>query len=109
MKYFVVLVKYEMYNVIGFNLIFVLNENIILIFYNGLEIILIVLKQIYFGLNIVLVGMKLDDGVNFFGLIVFFIIFGIVIGKFGFKGKLFVEFFLILNDVVLMLVILIMW
>lgn len=95
-----------MYNVTGSNLTLASNEKITSTFHNGSEIIS---KQIYPGSNTVPAGMKSDDGVNLLGLTVFSIIFGIVIGKLGPKGKPLVEFFSTLNDAVLMLVTLIMW
>lgn len=100
-----------MYNVTGSNLTLASNEKITSesTFHNGSEIISTVSKQIYPGSNTVPAGMKSDDGVNLLGLTVFSIIFGIVIGKLGPKGKPLVEFFSTLNDVVLMLVTLIMW
>lgn len=108
-KYLAAPAKYEMYNVTGSNLTLASNENITSTFHNGSEIISTVLKQIYPGSNTVPAGMKSDDGVNLLGLTVFSIIFGIVIGKLGPKGKPLVEFFSTLNDAVLMLVTLIMW
>lgn len=43
------------------------------------------------------------------GLIGFFIAFGIAMGKMGEQAKLMVEFFNILNEIVMKLVIMIMW
>ncbi len=43
------------------------------------------------------------------GLIGFFIAFGISMGKMGEKARLMVEFFNILNEIVMKLVIMIMW
>lgn len=43
------------------------------------------------------------------GLIGFFIAFGIAMGKMGEQAKLMVEFFSILNEIVMKLVIMIMW
>ena len=91
-----------MYNVTGSNLTLASNEKITSTFHNGS-------KQIYPGSNTVPAGMKSDDGVNLLGLTMFSIIFGIVIGKLGPKGKPLVEFFSTLNDAMLMLVTLIMW
>lgn len=43
------------------------------------------------------------------GLIGFFIAFGICMGKMGEKARLMIEFFSILNEIVMKLVIMIMW
>lgn len=43
------------------------------------------------------------------GLIGFFIAFGICMGKMGEKARLMIEFFNILNEIVMKLVIMIMW
>ena len=43
------------------------------------------------------------------GLIGFFIAYGIAMGKMGEQAKLMVEFFNILNEIVMKLVIMIMW
>nr|XP_014347501.1 PREDICTED: excitatory amino acid transporter 2 isoform X2 [Latimeria chalumnae] len=59
----------------------------------------------------VLIKKKLEfkDGMNVLGLIGFFIAFGIVMGKMGEKARLMVDFFSILNEIVMKLVIMIMW
>lgn len=50
------------------------------------------------------------DGTNVMGMIVFCITFGLVAGQFGAKGKLIVDFFMILNEIIMKLVgIIIMW
>lgn len=43
------------------------------------------------------------------GLIGFFIAFGICMGKMGDRARLMIEFFSILNEIVMKLVIMIMW
>ncbi|CAH2325795.1 excitatory amino acid transporter 2 isoform X3 [Pelobates cultripes] len=53
--------------------------------------------------------LEFKDGMNVLGLIGFFIAFGIVMGKMGEQAKLMVEFFSILNEIVMKLVTLIMW
>ncbi|KAJ7390281.1 Excitatory amino acid transporter 2 [Desmophyllum pertusum] len=68
-----------------------------------------VTKDIYSGSNTIPAGVKSDEGVNLVGLTVFAIVFGVVVGKLGEKGKPLVAFFSALNDAVMMLVTLIMW
>ncbi|XP_076700456.1 excitatory amino acid transporter 2 isoform X2 [Callospermophilus lateralis] len=53
-------------------------------------------------------GLEFKDGMNVLGLIGFFIAFGIAMGKMGEQAKLMVEFFNILNEIVMKLVIMIM-
>uniref|UniRef100_A0A8C5MPK5 Amino acid transporter n=1 Tax=Leptobrachium leishanense TaxID=445787 RepID=A0A8C5MPK5_9ANUR len=53
--------------------------------------------------------LEYKDGMNVLGLIGFFIAFGIVMGKMGEQAKLMVDFFNILNEIVMKLVTLIMW
>ena len=50
-----------------------------------------------------------DEGLNLLGLTVFAIVFGVVTGKMGEKGKPLVAFFSALNGAVMMLVTLSMW
>ncbi|XP_078457505.1 excitatory amino acid transporter 2-like isoform X1 [Lampetra fluviatilis] len=54
-------------------------------------------------------GLIFKDGMNVLGLIGFFIAFGIIMGKMGDQAKLMVEFFSILNEIIMRLVIMIMW
>ncbi|EHB03000.1 Excitatory amino acid transporter 2 [Heterocephalus glaber] len=54
-------------------------------------------------------GLEFKDGMNVLGLIGFFIAFGVAMGKMGEQAKLMVEFFNILNEIVMKLVIMIMW
>ncbi|CAO2579747.1 Excitatory amino acid transporter 2 [Lemmus lemmus] len=54
-------------------------------------------------------GLEFKDGMNVLGLIGFFIAFGIAMGKMGEQAKLMVDFFNILNEIVMKLVIMIMW
>uniref|UniRef100_A0A2R9AGX2 Amino acid transporter n=1 Tax=Pan paniscus TaxID=9597 RepID=A0A2R9AGX2_PANPA len=54
-------------------------------------------------------GLEFKDGMNVLGLIGFFIAFGIAMGKMGDQAKLMVDFFNILNEIVMKLVIMIMW
>ncbi|XP_049430510.1 excitatory amino acid transporter 2b isoform X2 [Epinephelus fuscoguttatus] len=54
-------------------------------------------------------SLQFKSGMNVLGLIGFFIAFGICMGKMGEKAKLMIEFFNILNEIVMKLVILIMW
>lgn len=50
------------------------------------------------------------DGMNVMGMIVFCITFGLVAGQFGARGKLIVDFFMALNEIIMKLVgIIIMW
>ncbi|XP_068116625.1 excitatory amino acid transporter 2 isoform X4 [Hyperolius riggenbachi] len=53
--------------------------------------------------------LEFKDGMNVLGLIGFFIAFGIAMGKMGDQARLMVEFFSILNEIVMKLVIMIMW
>ncbi|XP_076970527.1 excitatory amino acid transporter 2 isoform X4 [Tamandua tetradactyla] len=53
-------------------------------------------------------GLEFKDGMNVLGLIGFFIAFGIAMGKMGEQAKLMVDFFNILNEIVMKLVIMIM-
>ncbi|XP_043562200.1 excitatory amino acid transporter 2-like isoform X1 [Chiloscyllium plagiosum] len=53
--------------------------------------------------------LQFKDGMNVLGLIGFFIAFGIAMGKMGERARLMVEFFNILNEIVMKLVIMIMW
>ena len=84
-------------------------EHITATFRNGTTNITMVTKEVYPGSNTVPAGMKSDEGMNLLGLTVFAIVFGVVVGKMGEKGKPLVAFFSALNDAVLMLVTLIMW
>lgn len=98
-----------MYNVTGSNKTLASNEHITSTFHNGTTNISMVTTEIYPGSNTVPAGMKSDEGMNLLGLTVFAIVFGVVVGKMGEKGKPLVVFFSALSDAVLMLVTLIMW
>uniref|UniRef100_W5LZP6 Amino acid transporter n=2 Tax=Lepisosteus oculatus TaxID=7918 RepID=W5LZP6_LEPOC len=54
-------------------------------------------------------ALEFKGGMNVLGLIGFFIAFGICMGKMGEKAKLMLEFFNILNEIVMRLVIIVMW
>uniref|UniRef100_A0A8C8S3Q5 Amino acid transporter n=1 Tax=Pelusios castaneus TaxID=367368 RepID=A0A8C8S3Q5_9SAUR len=54
-------------------------------------------------------GLEFKDGMNVLGLIGFFIAFGIAMGKMGDQAKMMVDFFNILNEIVMKLVTMIMW
>ncbi|KAG8125943.1 hypothetical protein E2320_021115 [Naja naja] len=54
-------------------------------------------------------GLEFKDGMNVLGLIGFFIAFGIAMGKMGEQAKMMVDFFNILNEIVMKLVIMIMY
>ncbi|XP_061577479.1 excitatory amino acid transporter 2b isoform X1 [Cololabis saira] len=54
-------------------------------------------------------SLQFKSGMNVLGLIGFFIAFGICMGKMGEKARLMLEFFNILNEIVMKLVIMIMW
>ncbi|XP_030650304.1 excitatory amino acid transporter 2 [Chanos chanos] len=54
-------------------------------------------------------SLQFKSGMNVLGLIGFFIAFGICMGKMGEKAKLMIDFFNILNEIVMRLVIMIMW
>ncbi|XP_067091520.1 excitatory amino acid transporter 2b isoform X3 [Osmerus mordax] len=53
--------------------------------------------------------LQFKSGMNVLGLIGFFIAFGICMGKMGERAKLMLEFFNILNEIVMKIVIMIMW
>uniref|UniRef100_A0A8C8S0K3 Amino acid transporter n=1 Tax=Pelusios castaneus TaxID=367368 RepID=A0A8C8S0K3_9SAUR len=53
-------------------------------------------------------GLEFKDGMNVLGLIGFFIAFGIAMGKMGDQAKMMVDFFNILNEIVMKLVTMIM-
>ncbi|XP_056383844.1 excitatory amino acid transporter 2 isoform X1 [Hyla sarda] len=53
--------------------------------------------------------LEFKDGMNVLGVIGFFIAFGIAMGKMGEQARLMVEFFSILNEIVMKLVTMIMW
>uniref|UniRef100_A0A8C3B369 Amino acid transporter n=1 Tax=Cyclopterus lumpus TaxID=8103 RepID=A0A8C3B369_CYCLU len=54
-------------------------------------------------------SLQFKSGMNVLGMIGFFIAFGICMGKMGERARLMIEFFNILNEIVMKLVILIMW
>ncbi|XP_075906340.1 excitatory amino acid transporter 2-like isoform X3 [Nelusetta ayraudi] len=54
-------------------------------------------------------SLQFKSGMNVLGLIGFFIAFGICMGKMGEKARLMLEFFNILNEIVMKIVIMIMW
>ncbi|XP_034071755.1 excitatory amino acid transporter 2b isoform X1 [Gymnodraco acuticeps] len=60
-------------------------------------------------LIIVTKTLQFKSGMNVLGLIGFFIAFGICMGKMGERARLMLEFFNILNEIVMKLVICIMW
>uniref|UniRef100_A0A1B6LEI8 Amino acid transporter n=2 Tax=Graphocephala atropunctata TaxID=36148 RepID=A0A1B6LEI8_9HEMI len=49
------------------------------------------------------------DGTNVMGMIVFCLAFGLLAGQMGEKGKLMVQFFVVLNDIIMKLVGVVMW
>uniref|UniRef100_A0A673LLD4 Amino acid transporter n=1 Tax=Sinocyclocheilus rhinocerous TaxID=307959 RepID=A0A673LLD4_9TELE len=54
-------------------------------------------------------SLQFKSGMNVLGLIGFFIAFGVCMGKMGEKARLMIDFFSILNEIVMKLVIMIMW
>ncbi|XP_062847394.1 excitatory amino acid transporter 2b isoform X3 [Trichomycterus rosablanca] len=54
-------------------------------------------------------SLEYKSGMNVLGLIGFFISFGICMGKMGERARLMIEFFNVLNEIVMKLVIMIMW
>ncbi|XP_068578510.1 excitatory amino acid transporter 2-like isoform X3 [Cebidichthys violaceus] len=54
-------------------------------------------------------SLQFKSGMNVLGMIGFFIAFGICMGKMGERARLMIEFFNILNEIVMKLVICIMW
>ncbi|XP_070572982.1 excitatory amino acid transporter-like [Ptychodera flava] len=51
----------------------------------------------------------LSDGMNVLGLIVFCIAFGVLMAKMGKKAHVMCQFFMILNDIVMQMVLIVMW
>ncbi|KAK6187713.1 hypothetical protein SNE40_005677 [Patella caerulea] len=49
------------------------------------------------------------DGINVLGLIVFCTVFGIMLSKMGERGKIMVDFFAVLNEIIMKMVLLVMW
>ncbi|XP_022242936.1 excitatory amino acid transporter 2-like isoform X2 [Limulus polyphemus] len=49
------------------------------------------------------------DGTNVLGLIIFCIAFGVICGQLGEEGEIMVNFFVILNDIIMRIVVLVMW
>ncbi|TNM90780.1 hypothetical protein fugu_003069 [Takifugu bimaculatus] len=54
-------------------------------------------------------SLQFKGGMNVLGLIGFFVAFGVIMGKMGEKAKLMLDFFNVLNDIVMRLVSAIMW
>uniref|UniRef100_A0A3B3UN75 Amino acid transporter n=1 Tax=Poecilia latipinna TaxID=48699 RepID=A0A3B3UN75_9TELE len=54
-------------------------------------------------------SLQFKSGMNVLGLIGFFVAFGVIMGKMGEKAKLMLEFFNVLNEIVMKLVSAIMW
>ena len=68
------------------------------------------LEQIVNGtLYTVKPGIEMKDGINVLGIIVFCIAFGITIGGMGERGRLMVDFFVILDAIIMRIVSVIMW
>jgi len=53
--------------------------------------------------------LEMKDGTNIMGLIVFCTIFGIILGQLGQDGDIMVRFFVVLNEIVMRIVIVVMW
>ncbi|ESO83435.1 hypothetical protein LOTGIDRAFT_169299 [Lottia gigantea] len=49
------------------------------------------------------------NGINVLGLIVFCTVFGIMLSKMGERGKILVDFFAILNEIIMKMVLIVMW
>lgn len=49
------------------------------------------------------------DGVNVLGIITFCTVFGILISNMGGRGKIMIEFFSVLNEIIMKMIILVMW
>ncbi|XP_070573038.1 excitatory amino acid transporter-like [Ptychodera flava] len=54
-------------------------------------------------------SLVLSDGMNVLGLIVFCITFGVLMAKMGKKAHVMCQFFMILNDIVMQMVLIVMW
>uniref|UniRef100_A0A3B4YYS4 Amino acid transporter n=1 Tax=Stegastes partitus TaxID=144197 RepID=A0A3B4YYS4_9TELE len=54
-------------------------------------------------------SLQFKSGMNVLGLIGFFVAFGVIMGKMGEKAKLMLEFFNVLNEIIMKLVSAIMW
>ncbi|XP_067658015.1 excitatory amino acid transporter-like [Haliotis asinina] len=48
-------------------------------------------------------------GMNALGILSYFMIFGVILGRLGDKGKIVLQFFLTLNDITIRMVLLVMW
>ncbi|XP_013787025.1 excitatory amino acid transporter-like isoform X2 [Limulus polyphemus] len=53
--------------------------------------------------------LQYKDGTNVLGLIIFCIAFGIICGQVGQEGEIMVNFFIILNEIIMRIVVLVMW
>ncbi|CAG5128404.1 unnamed protein product, partial [Candidula unifasciata] len=51
----------------------------------------------------------MNDGVNVLGIITFCTAFGILISNMGARGKIMIEFFTVLNEIIMKMVIIVMW
>ena len=58
---------------------------------------------------ILIKGVVMKDGTNVMGLIVFCLAFGLLAGQLGPEGKIMVDFFSALNDIIMKMVEIIMW
>ena len=54
-------------------------------------------------------GVAMKDGTNVMGLIVFCLAFGLLVGQLGPEGKIMIDFFSALNDIIMKMVEVIMW
>ncbi|XP_076311606.1 excitatory amino acid transporter-like [Tachypleus tridentatus] len=54
-------------------------------------------------------GLDYKDGTNVLGLIIFCIAFGIICSQLGEEGEIMVNFFVILNNIIMRIVVLVMW
>ncbi|XP_022245179.1 excitatory amino acid transporter-like [Limulus polyphemus] len=54
-------------------------------------------------------GFVYKDGTNVLGLIIFCIAFGVICSQLGEEGEMMVNFFVILNDIIMKIVVLVMW
>ncbi|KAK3098194.1 hypothetical protein FSP39_017092 [Pinctada imbricata] len=50
-----------------------------------------------------------NDGINVLGIIGFFTAFGMLLSKMGDEGRLMINFFVILNEIIMQMVIIVMW
>lgn len=82
-----------------------------IVYNNGTHNYTTITNVIYAASQTIPVGQQIgsEGGMNVLGLVVFSVVFGIVLGRIGDKGKPLKAFFEALNEVVMKMVSLVMW